>query len=349
MKIVHCFFTMKVGGSQTLAIDMMNIMCINHDVSLIIVNNDWSPILLEQLDPTIKIYKINRKISSKNPLPIIKLNLLIQKLNPDVIHCHELKLVNLFINSRHKLIYTIHDVNIPTKLLFRYRSIIAISDAVAFDVKKRSRLSPNIIYNGINFNQFIKKKSYLISPPTPIKLVQLGRLVHKHKGQDLLLKAFASLKNNNRNLHITLDFIGAGESEVYLKTLAKNLGVENEVTFIGEKSRTWIKNNLCNYDILVQPSTYEGFGLTVIEGLAAGLPIIASDIDGPAEIIRGLNACKTFLSKDIKSLEECLLTVISYYNDNFIESEMVGAYDSAAEKYSIENTVDQYLTLYSSI
>ncbi|MDA8155868.1 MAG: glycosyltransferase [Actinomycetota bacterium] len=58
--------------------------------------------------------------------------------------------------------------------------------------------------------------------------------------------------------------------------LAARLDAEEFRSFLGPMNRARIYENLCNYDLLVHPSRYEGFGLTVLEGIAAGLPALAS-------------------------------------------------------------------------
>ena len=55
----------------------------------------------------------------------------------------------------------------------------------------------------------------------------------------------------------------------------------------GFKSREYVYENLCQYDLYVQPSIFEGFGLTLAEAIAAEVPVITSDLEGPVEVIAG--------------------------------------------------------------
>src|SRR5687768_10283970 len=137
MKIVHCFFTMEMGGAQVLAIDLINRMCQFHKISLIIVNNIYSNALLQKLDKSVTIYRMYRKEGSRNPWPLIKFNLLLRKLNPDIIHLHEPDIGKIIRAGGGKKIYTIHDVGIPTTFYHHFDALVAISDAVQQDVAQR--------------------------------------------------------------------------------------------------------------------------------------------------------------------------------------------------------------------
>ena len=72
-------------------------------------------------------------------------------------------------------------------------------------------------------------------------------------------------------------------SKDYLKDQIKKYQLENNIRIKGHKDRSWIFKNLSSYHLLVQPSRSEGFGLTLVEAVAAGLPVISSKIDGQAK------------------------------------------------------------------
>ncbi|MDO3628849.1 glycosyltransferase family 4 protein [Mucilaginibacter sp. BT774] len=348
MKIVHCFFTMHTGGSQVLAIDMLNEMCKQHEVSLIVVNDQWNEKLLKRLSPLVKIYLINRKEGSRNPLPVLRFNLLLHKLKPDVIHCHEIKLVNLIRFGKVKTVYTVHDVGIKNPIIDKYDSIIAISSAVATDVKNRFNIEAKVIHNGIPMNNFKKKDDYEIKEDRLIKLVQISRLIHEKKGQDILIKTMHKLIVEQGKSNLVLDIIGTGQSMDYLKSLAIDLGISRYINFLGEKDRAWIYDNLANYDVLIQPSRFEGFGLTVVEGVAAGLPVVASNIEGPAEIMEDIATKFLFEAANIDDCAHTINELIDYYQEGKIKQVLDETYISVKKRFSIESSVTQYLDVYSN-
>src|SRR6185295_8187388 len=75
-----------------------------------------------------------------------------------------------------------------------------------------------------------------------------------------------------------LVMIGAGELENYLKTLVRELGVEESVFFLGWQSNPF--KFIARSDIFVLPSLTESFGLVLVEAMACGLPVIATDCPG---------------------------------------------------------------------
>jgi len=348
MKIVHCFFLFEMGGAQVLAVDMLNEMAKKHDVSLIIINNNWNEALLQRLNNNISVYFMRRQEGSRNPLPILEFNLLLNKLKPDVIHCHERKIVSLIKYGSYNTLYTIHDVGVPTDTFKRYKSLVAISQSVADDVKDRSGLATKVITNGVSINKFKQRDDYTISNGTPIRLVQISRLVHNKKGQDILIKAVAQLINQH-SLPVTVDFVGPGPSKDYLLSLAQSLGVAANINFLGERDREWVYNNLADYHILIQPSRFEGFGLTVVEGLAAGLPVVASNIEGPAEIIEGLPAGFLFESENADACAQLINKVVNLYQSEQIGESIARSREAINRTYSMERTAENYLDLYTQL
>ena len=349
MKIVHCLFTMETGGAQVLAIELLNEMSESHDVSLIIINNKWNNSLLKQLDKRVHVFYLNRKEGNRNPFPIIKLNFLLLKLKPDIIHCHEPKMAGIIKTRYGKLLQTIHDVGISTSFYQLYDGLVAISDAVHKDVISRYNVSIKKVYNGIPIHLFKQRKEYSLKTDEPLKLIQISRLAHEKKGQDILLHALHKVIHEYGFSDFLLDFIGSGNSFQYLKNLVTELGLENNVNFLGEKDRNWLYSNLSDYHILIQPSRYEGFGLTLLEGFAAGLPVLASRIDGPAEIISRTPGGFLFADGDSVGCAKELYNIFGLYWNNEIGVLMKQTIPEIEQRYSIQTCTNEYLKEYSSI
>lgn len=348
LRIVHCLFTFETGGAQVLTVELLNEMSKAHDVSLVVINNQVNQALIRQLKPGIQVHYLNRKEGNPNPWPLVKLNLLLMKLKPDVIHCHEPKMAKAITVKTPKLVHTIHDVGIPTTYYHLYDSLVAISDAVFNDVKETN---PEVkkIDNGIPIHLFTSKEKYTLAENEPLRIVQLSRLMHEKKGQDILLKALQKLQNSQDAPPFILDFVGSGNSEAYLRELVKEFGLEGKVNFLGEKNREWLYENLCNYHVLLQPSRYEGFGLTILEGFAAGLPVIASDIDGPAEILKQTPAGFLFRDGDDMDCAQVINALIKKYKNNQIGVSMEQTLDVVNEKYSVQSCSKEYLKEYSRL
>lgn len=349
MKIVHCLFTMEAAGAQVLTVGLLNEMCQNNEVELIIVNT-WNPELLKQLDPKIKVWYINRKEGDRSPLPLIKLNLLLMRSNADIIHCHEPNMVKIIkVKKKAKLFHTVHDVGIPISFYHKYDSLVAISDAVYNDITSKCLMPVKKIYNGIPIASFNRRTNYSSLNGGTLKLVQLSRLLHEKKGQDILLQALSIIINVHGFTSFTLDLIGSGSSEAYLRKMINDLQLQDRVNLIGEKSREWVLNNLCQYHVLVQPSRYEGFGLTIVEGFAAGLPVLASNIDGPKEIVESIPGGFLFENGNVNDCANELYTILKLYKEGAMGELMEGAMAHVESKYSMTTCAGSYLLEYEKV
>ena len=135
----------------------------------------------------------------------------------------------------------------------------------------------------------------------------------------------------------------------YLTELADKLGLTNYVTFLGLCDREYIYSHLKDYDLLVQPSLYEGFGLTIVEALAAGIEVLVSDIDGPLEIIDKIGYGYKFKSEDSV---DCALKIYEIYSKpNIAEAQERSEQQRQACKnfFDIEITAKKYLDEYRKL
>ncbi|QJD77228.1 glycosyltransferase family 4 protein [Spirosoma rhododendri] len=349
MHIVHCLFTLRTGGAQILTLNLLNELVDGHDVSLIVVNDQYMSSLLVGLDHRVQVYFLERQEGSRNPLPILRLNWLLHQLKPDIVHCHERKMVQLLKTSRAKTVYTVHDVRIPADTFASYDALVAISEAVADDVRQRTDLPIRVIHNGVPIQRFSRRTQYSLGPDEPIRIVQTGRLMHEKKGQHILLEALSLLVHQHGETRLQLDFIGEGDSLTYLNELTRSLRLDSYVRFRGHRDWTWLQANLSTYHLLVQPSIYEGFGLTVVEGLAAGLPVLVSDAGGPAEIVRSLAGGLLFTTEDAGSCVDALLRLIRAYRTQTV-TDLVGVPALTNDgAYSIRAMANQYVDLYQQL
>ena len=347
MKIIHVIFSFYVGGAETMLVDILNRQCQEASVGLIIVNSKVNRNLLDTIDKRVNIYLLNRKESNKIQLlsAFFKINQILNKINPDVIHCHINRLFPFFIKWRKKTCLTVHNVNLSTLFLKNYRTVFAISRTVQEDIAKRTGIFAPIVYNGIEIEQYKRRITYNFNKEEEVfQIVLLSRLFPEQKGQHIAMQSIRILKK--QDLNVKLYLIGGGDQTELnqLKKLAIEYGIENEVEFAGQVDREWIKNNLKNFHLLIQPSLYEGFGITVIEGFACGLPVIASNLDGPKEIMETLHSGLLIKPNDPVDLAEKINQVIYAY----INEEMDTKYISGDNLhiFDIQTTVENYMRLY---
>src|SRR5215475_15987271 len=115
----------------------------------------------------------------------------------------------------------------------------------------------------------------------------IGNLIER-KGVMLLLDAFAKCYAEDSSLRLT--FIGEGVLEEPLRKRAAELGVGHAVTLHGPLTPDETLRAMASYDLLVHPSRYETFGMTIIEAIAAGTPVLVTRCGGPQETLAGIES-----------------------------------------------------------
>ncbi len=168
---------------------------------------------------------------------------------------------------------------------------IAVSNFTKKQIAKTYKITPDkieVVYHGIDLNgyTFTKKKleetkKSLNLPQKPI-LLFVGRIDDPRKGLDLVLKA---VKEVLEKIDAILLVVGRGD-QTEARKLAKSLGVSKNVFFAGFVDETTLKKCYSLCDIYVCPSLLEGFGLVILEAMAAGKPVVATKVGAIPEIIK---------------------------------------------------------------
>lgn len=159
------------------------------------------------------------------------------------------------------------------------QKIICISDNVLESVKERIGFADKLvrIYNGVDTNAFSPKKR--ASAADVLRIIYVGRL-EKVKGIQNILKGLSELKEINYHFNI----VGDGSYRNDLDQLTEKLNISGRVSFLG--TRRDIPELLCQSDVFVHlPDWEEGFGITVIEAMAAGKIVIVNDHGALPEIV----------------------------------------------------------------
>ena len=341
MKIVHIHWSLKTGGTENMLVDIVNEQILEHEISIIIINESINEDILNSIDKKCKVYFCKRKIGSKNILPIIRLNFYIYTINPDIIHIHAPGIVNFIVSNKIK-VRTIHSTLNKSDEFNKYKALYAISDAVR-DFTKKQGFESISIPNGINFKHI--KTNIKEKPSKTIKIIQVSRLNHIEKGQDILLEAFNIIKKKQIYNNVELYFIGEGTSRQYLENLTKQYNLQSSVHFEGNKSRDYIYNNLCKFNLFVQPSRSEGFGLTIAEAMAAKVPVIVSNIEGPMEVIGNGKYGYYFKTEDVEDLANKIELALNTDNSSMTEK----AYNHVTNTYGINITAEHYIKEYRKI
>jgi glycosyltransferase involved in cell wall biosynthesis len=161
------------------------------------------------------------------------------------------------------------------------------------------------------------------------------------KGFDTLIKAFAK---GFKGKDVRLVIGGDGSQKKWLKQIAKELLVENQVTFTGVLSREEVANYMNECDAFVLPSRYETFGVVYIEALASGKPIIGTYNGGAEDIIDSSNGYIVPVD-DMQELQKVMSKMVNDIT-RFNPWELR---EKCMEKYSAKVIVKQIIDIYTTI
>ena len=360
MKVVHIFWSLTYGGIETMLVNIANAQVENGaEVHVVVINDLYKEELVKLFRGDVTLHFLHRKFKSKGIGFIFKLNKLLMQLQPEAIHLHGSRLYTFLWrkNLCRLASVTLHDLpygslrrgGLADRIFpFLFDSgnvyhidnvprVFAISEAVKDELWKNYGVKSTVVCNGILTRNFALRKER--KPGNPFRIVMVSRLEHEKKGQDLLIEAAAKL-----NGFVQVDLIGEGSSREYLENLVNKLHAESVVSFLGVKPQPYIAEHLADYDLFVQPSRWEGFGLTVAEAMAAKVPVLVSEGQGPAEVTCGNKFGWTFENGNADDLA----AKIKYIYDNYDEAmdKANSALNYVQTTYDVSVTAKKYLELY---
>lgn len=168
-------------------------------------------------------------------------------------------------------------------------------------------------------------------------IVSVGRLVAR-KGFDFLIRSIAKVQD--RRIHALI--IGQGPLTEPLKALAKELGVEDRVHFLGFQSEEKKFQYLSAADLYVLSSMHEGFGIMLQEALQVGLPIVATDVGGQVDVVKeGENGLLVKFGDENGLVD----AIEKMYNNAGLRKHCSKMNRKAVEKYDVKKVCEEYLKL----
>ncbi|HCR4010464.1 TPA: glycosyltransferase, partial [Morganella morganii] len=294
---------------------------------------------------------------------LIKVRRIILNFNPNILHSHMFH-ANIFARILHLiirpsvLICTAHSKNEGGKLrMFLYRitdplttiSTNVSQEAVNTFIEKKAvkpgRMIP--LYNGIDTDIFsynrisrkMKRDEIGVDDNTPL-ILSVGRLTEA-KDYPNLFYAFSSLETP---VQPKLVIIGDGEEKERLKNLSEELGISDNIIWLGIRHDVQDWMSAC--DLFVLPSAWEGFGLVVAEAMACKRVVIGTDSGGVSEVIG--DAGFIIPIKNSQSLTEYINMALSLSSE---ERQELGnkARQHIINNFSLTTISQQWLDLYNKL
>lgn len=288
----------------------------------------------------------------------------------DIIHCHGFMSAIMgcllgaltgrpFIGTEQSLGWSSGSSKLLRRMVYRRaRLCISASRAVRDEFRKLGGVERiKIIPNGIDTKKFFPQtQCRLCQKPnlhrsdegdwvsrTPHTILAVGRL-EKVKGHTYLIEAFARIKKEMSDAKLIL--VGDGSERDNLEILALELGIKDSVQFLGEVPHDDLPHYYHKARLFVMPSLSEGFGITVIEAMASGVPVVATSAGSLMELVKNEKTGLLVKPQDAESLARALRFMI----DNPKEAEYMAEQGcEAASLYSWDMIARKVGNLYKRI
>ena len=270
----------------------------------------------------------------------------IERFGPDVVHIHEpfaplLSYAELFSGAERARVGTFHRSGggpayqltrpLLVLLLRQLDAKVAVSDRAAETLQEATGASSTVLFNGFEMDRFAQQ-----SRDTDPFALFVGRF-ESRKGAHVAIEAVRGWKKLG-GPSLKLLIAGDGPERESLEQLA---GGDDAITFLGAVDDTVKRDLLGRASILIAPSLFgESFGMTLLEGMASGAAVVASDIDGYREAAGG--HATLFTPDDATDLRRALLVALA---------TSPRARDAArlhAENWSMARLMDDYLPIYEA-
>lgn len=325
MKILHTLHWIQFAGTEKVCVDLCNEMSKGHQVYLL-SNEKIRP----YLNNAVQLIDFDFEKNRYNPLFLYQTAKLLEKIAPDIIHCHNtkeieiMKYAQLFLTKKIPIIATKHTLQYKKKY-----NLADLCVAILEDTKQLLKQESIIIKNGMTYQPPTK-----IACPNKFYIVLLGRL-DKMKGFDIAIEAL-SLLNFEFECHI----FGQGEEQDSLQQQINTLNLQDKVLLKGFSNH--INDVLYSCDLQIIPSRFEPYGLVAIDAIYYA-PLMISSHTGISEQI--LSEILKFDSNP-QALSAKITEAYSNYAHFVAMFEQIKA---TKDIFSIEKMTTSYLDAYQNL
>lgn len=356
MKVLHVITSLCIGEAEKLLVDTIPIYNKKGvETDVLVFQGRQTPFRKQLEEQGCRVFQLSEDRNVYNPINIIKIIPYLKKY--DVVHTHntasQLFVAIASVLCSVVLCTTEHTtsnrrrswkwyVPIDRFMYQRYKHIICISDKTEENLRNYIgdvAIGISTIYNGVDVTKYF---SALANPAfkrngSKYILCMVAGFRYQ-KDQDTIIRAFRFLDKSLFELWL----VGDGERRAALEQLVEAEGIKDNVRFWG--IRTNIPEIMKTADVVVMSSHWEGFGLAAVEGMAAGKPVIASDIDGLSQVVDG--AGLLFPKGDEKALASCILEI---YEDKDYYQRLSELSVERAKEFDLSHMVNQYIKIYHRI
>ncbi|TDW99339.1 N-acetyl-alpha-D-glucosaminyl L-malate synthase BshA [Dinghuibacter silviterrae] len=222
-------------------------------------------------------------------------------------------------------------------------AITAVSDNLREETLKTFPINKpiQVIHNFVDVKRFQRKPFDAfrkVIAPGGEKILLHASNFRKIKRVEDVIRIFAEVR---RALPAKLLMVGDGPERHMAESLCRETGFCDDIRFVGKQEQ--MEDILAISDLFVLPSEYESFGLSALEAMAAGVPVISTDVGGLPEII--LQGETGFMGR-VGDVEAMSRHAIQILQDDTLYKQMSAQAKAQARKFDIHNIVPQYEALY---
>ena len=348
-KLLHIIPNLAIGGAEKL---IYNTICIFPEYEHHVASFRADQAFLSAFE---KVATVHLKLSSDvfSPANLLYLRQVEQDIRPDIIHSHLLKTNWLsrfaFMRNRN-LVNSIHSLysmdafrfHRYTKWLERHSYqlskavLVFVSDPVKDDYSKNIPLvRENFVVQNFVPDEFFQIGPPVYEPSCALRLIAVGNL-KKLKNYRLMIEVFKLLKD----YPISLDVYGEGDlNREYKEEIARH-GLK--IYLLGKVDS--VAEVLPKYHGFIFPSLYEGFSISLLEAMSAGMPLILSRIPAFENVVQG-NAYYF----DPADIEDCKNAILMMFNKGFSSSWTSQNKCTAAENFSAATYKQKMQIIYQAM
>ena len=373
MKILHIVGDSKFGGGSIVILRLsQKAKELGWKIDVLTTDQTFKEVLMDNGIGVIDLDVISRNINPVRELwGLYKLYRFLWRSDYEIVHTHTSKAgfvgrlaaklagIPIIIHTVHG--FAFHEESRPLTLWF-YASLERIAShwcdkiVTVSEFHRKWALKLGIgneekvlaIPNGIPRERAVPKRSKEeirkeLKLTQEIVILSTGRLAPQ-KGLEYLIKSIPILFSKVKKSFKVL-LVGEGPLKSYLENLIKTLGIEQYVKFLG--FRNDIGNLLSISDIVVLPSLREGLSIALLEAMAAGKPIVATNIGSNSEVIKDGVSGLLVPSRDSKALAEAVMKIL--LNPDLAKKLGNSARVVYQNYYTEDRMLNEYVKLYISL
>ena len=356
MRILHFISSPAAGGAETYVRDLSILMrSKGHDVHVVFLESAaesgrdlaFEKTFLESLSAKSISYAFIGTESRRKPwLGGLRLRKVVNAFQADVVHCHlYYALLFSFFLFKTPVLYTHHNIKLGLPRSFyrifdlKVKAYIGICSACKKQLEGGRARSVVLINNAVSKQRIPVRSNANRSSESKVTCVFVGRL-GEQKNLTLLMAAFARLQN----LDVKLKIVGEGPDRSKLESLAKSLGIDNQVQFLGNISN--VGEVLAASDVFLMSSAWEGLPIALIEATLAGLPVVVTNVGGCAEVVHQCANGFVVASLDVDDYSAALEKMVA---DDKLRSFFSRNALQFSGEFEIEKSVEKHLLLYQKV